>query len=90
MYSKEERETIILSNDEDRFWDVYSRQTRIFNKMSKLGVEPYKTEMEDGVMIAAYYKLDLNQVSFRKKVVLTEEQREKRKLNMLNNRKVVE
>lgn len=85
MYSKEERETILLNNDEDKEWDIYTRQPRVMKRMKDLNISPYKTETEDGVIIAAYYKLDLNQVSFRKKVVLSEEEKEKRRQNMIKN-----
>ena len=76
-----ERETIILTSDEDSEWTVYTCQQKIMTKMKKIGAEPYKTEKDsNGNVIANYYKIDFKQVSFRspsQKREMTEEQKQK-------------
>lgn len=82
----EERETIINLSDVDDQWEVYTCQKRIMTKLKKIGVEPYKIEFnKDGSILSAKYKVDYAQISFRKKIQLTEEQKEKRRQTMLNN-----
>lgn len=78
-----ERETIINISDEDDMWDVYTRQGKIMTKLKKIGVEPYKVEKdENGRIESAWYKLNYKQISFRKEIILTNEQKEKRRLHM--------
>lgn len=84
--SPEERETIILTSDAEKTWDVYTCQKKIMTKLQKIGVEPYDTQYdEEGNIISARYTVDFSQISFRKKTELTEEQKEKRRQIMLQN-----
>lgn len=77
----EERETIITLDDADsKIWNVFTMQRKIIHKLDKIGAKPYKVEKdsEDNI-ISAEYKLNYNQISFRKiseKRELTEEQRQ--------------
>jgi hypothetical protein len=78
-----ERETIINISDEDDMWDIYTRQGKIMTKLKKIGVKPYKVEKdEDERIVSAWYKLNYKQISFRKEIILTDEQKEKRRLHM--------
>ncbi|ASA22674.1 hypothetical protein [Paenibacillus donghaensis] len=63
MALAEERETVIRISDADDQWDIYSASSKVMNKMSKAGFEPYKTDSEGN----SYYKVGYEQVSFRKK-----------------------
>lgn len=74
-FSKEERETIITMCDDSDEVQVFTRQQRVMNKMSKLGIEPIDTLMEDDKIIQAEYILNRKQISFRKERQLTDEQR---------------
>lgn len=58
-----ERETICICNDETNEWEIYSASSKLQNKMSKAGFTPYKTDAEGN----EWYKVDYEQVSFRKK-----------------------
>jgi transcription initiation factor IIE alpha subunit len=78
-----ERETIINISDEDNMWDVYTRQGKIMTKLKNIGAVPYKVERDENNRIeSAWYKLNYKQVSFRKDIILSEEQKEKRRLHM--------
>jgi len=71
-YTAYERETTIVGNDEDRIWEIYTAQPTIMTKLKKAGMEPYWTETEPDVkgkprIIAAKYRLDWRQVTFRRK-----------------------
>ena len=79
-----ERETILQIDDESKQWEVYTRQSTMMTKLNKI-VKPYKTIKEDGRVIEAYYRLEPKQVSFRKIIEMTEEQRQKKRETMLNN-----
>lgn len=68
MYSAEERETIITTDDIDKKWCVYTRQKKIINKLSKLGYEMFDVELEDGNVVACWFVLDLGKITFRKAV----------------------
>jgi hypothetical protein len=58
-----ERETVCVCNDETNEWEIYSASSKLQNKMSKAGFIPYRTDEEGN----AWYKVDYEQVSFRKK-----------------------
>ncbi|HDK7195030.1 TPA: hypothetical protein PTV74_003337 [Clostridium botulinum] len=84
-----ERQTIIDTDDSVGYWTIYTCQGKIMTKIEKLGVEPYQVEKDkEGNIAAKYYKLDFKQVSFRKLIKLSEEEREKRKQTMLQNKKL--
>ena len=74
-----ERETIVSTNDEDKTWSVYTRQKKVINKLTKLGYEPLKVQVEDGKVVEAEFCLDLNKITFKKAIVnkreYTEEER---------------
>lgn len=60
-------------------WNVFTRQGKVMRKLDKIGVKPYKTiKDEDGRVIEAEYEVDFKQINFRKKIELTEEQRQTR------------
>lgn len=82
----EERETVILTSDNEKSWSVYTCQKKIMRKLEKIGAIAYDVQYdEEGGMVSARYKVDFNQISFRKKIELTEEQKEKRRQVMLQN-----
>lgn len=89
-----ERETVCVCNDETNEWEIYSASSKLRNKMSKAGFIPYKTDEEGNT----WYKVDYEQVSFRKKTeskrVLSPERKAalaenlaKGRLNRANNKK---
>lgn len=79
FYDKSERETHINTDDTMDYWNVYTRQSKVINKMAKLKVEPYRvTKDEEDRIVEAEYKVDLKQIGFRKLVELTEEQKKAR------------
>lgn len=83
----EERETIILSNDSSKVWEVYTMQQKIMNKMKSIGVEPTKTEKDnEGNIISCTYIIPYKQISFRKIIELTEEQKQAKSERMKNMR----
>lgn len=73
-----ERETVIVTNDEEKYWEVYTCQTKMINKLQKLGIEPYKTDILDGEIVGKYYKVPLENIKIGKKreVNLTDDQRQ--------------
>ena len=76
-YSAEERETVIVCDDVDRIWDVYTNQMLVINKLKKIGVEPYWSETEtndkgDTRITCAKYKLEYKQISMKKVFVPVE------------------
>ena len=78
-----ERETIILTNDEDGCWEIYTCQGKIMTKLKKIGAEPYEVKRnEEGRIYEAKYRLDYKQISFRKIIQLSDEQKEKRREHM--------
>lgn len=78
-YEKEERETHITTDDAMTTWNVFTRQGKIMRRLKKIGVEPCKVvKDEDGRIIEAEYEVDFKQINFRKKIELTEEQRQAR------------
>ena len=80
-FSPEEKETVILSSDADNQWDIYNMQKKIINKMTRLNIQPYKTDLdEEGNIIAAYYKIPFSQLSFRKSMQLSDDQKEKKRV----------
>jgi hypothetical protein len=77
-FTTEEQETVITTDEVDKFWHLYTRQSRIMTKMKRAGIKPYKVTEEDGRIIEAFYKFDYNQLSITKKKVkkeLTEKQK---------------
>lgn len=82
----EERETVILTSDNEKTWSVYTCQKKIMRKLEKIGAMAYDVQYdEEGNIISARFEVDYSQISFRKKIELTEEQKEKRRQVMLNN-----
>ena len=83
-----ERETIILTNDEDKHWDIYTCQGKIMTKLKKIGAEPYDVvKDEEGRVIEARYRLDYKQVSFRKLIELSSERKEELAERLKKSRK---
>ncbi|MET3209720.1 UNVERIFIED_CONTAM: hypothetical protein ABIC26_002667 [Paenibacillus sp. PvR008] len=62
-YTAIERETVCVCNDETNEWEIFSASSKLQNKMEKAGFEAYKVDAEGN----KYYKVDYEQVSFRKK-----------------------
>jgi uncharacterized protein with gpF-like domain len=73
-----ERETIIVTNDEEKYWEVCTSQTKIINKLEKLGIKAYKQDTMDGEVVTKYFKVPLVNIKIGKKreVNLSEEQRQ--------------
>ena len=77
--SKFERETLISTNDELDYYTIYSCQKKMWNRLERMNIEPYKIDKDsDGEIIAKYYRVPLNyvKISISKKRELTEEQKE--------------
>lgn len=69
-----EQETLIYQNASDRtIWYVYSDDAVRQRQMEKLGLELVKEEASGG----KHYRLPDNQLTLRRKRVLTEKQRQK-------------
>lgn len=65
--SSAERETVMLTNDEDNFYTITTIQQKMMTKMKKAEIEPYKTELdEDGKIFCLFYKVPYRQISIRK------------------------
>lgn len=76
-----ERETIILTSDGEKTYELYTCQQKIMNKMKKIGVKPFKIQKDDeGNIIACTYKLEYKQISFRKIVETSDETKEQRRI----------
>ena len=85
-FTAEERETIITTDETMSTWNIYTRSKKVMNKLKKINAIPYDTKLdEEGNIEEAQYALDYSQVSFRKKIILTEEQRQKKRETMLRN-----
>lgn len=63
-YSAEERETVCITNDEDKTWTIETYMQSIVTKLRKAGIEPDSIR-EDGRHL--YKNVPFNQVSFRSK-----------------------
>lgn len=89
----DERETILIYNDADKYWEIYSAVPKHMRKFDKLNYEVIKTETyDDGEVMAKFYKVPQNAISFRdhtKKKTLTDEQRAALAERMRNLRKSV-
>ncbi len=79
-YTAEERETHISTDDTMEYWDIYTTQRTMCTKIRKLkGVVILSEEItENGTAISGRYLLPLNQVSFRNKRAIDENERKKR------------
>lgn len=76
-FSREEKETIIRSDDASGKWEIYTIQSKIINRLKRVGLHPNKVDKYGG---AYYYDVDFNRISFRKESKgrkMTEEQRQK-------------
>jgi len=82
-----ERETVITFNDDESKATVYSCQRPIWTKMEKLGVEPTKTFRQGGLPIAYQYEVPKRWIKISKTRVVSEEHREKARINMTKLRK---
>jgi hypothetical protein len=78
-YLKEERETIIITDDVDKRWRLYTRQLTVINKMKKIGIKPVKKEIENQKIIYAEYVLEPKQITIRKLMKITENDKTERK-----------
>ena len=78
--SKDERETALIYNEADGFWEIYTAVPKHIRRFDKLKYECVKTEFyENGEVFAKFYKVPAKAISFRdpnKKRELTEEQRQ--------------
>lgn len=76
-YAKEERETVIRTDELMEHWDIFTAQRTFCTKIRNLkGVEILTEETtENGTVISGRYKLPLNQLSFRNHRALTVKQR---------------
>lgn len=73
-YTAEERESVLIANDDNKTWSIYSLQPTVINKLRKAGIQPFKVG-EDG---SHHYKdIPFNRVSFRAEStrVMSDEQR---------------
>lgn len=83
--SRMEQEVHILKTADEKEWMMYSSDPKYIRKMDKIGVSPYKKEKIDNDTYGYFYKIEEKQISFRKKRILTEEQKKKMKERMLSN-----
>jgi hypothetical protein len=85
-YTPAERETVINCCDETNTWNIYTLQTKVINKLRKLGIEPNKVDQYGAHY---YFNLKFNQVSFRsgKERRMTDEQRKAAGERLARNRK---
>ncbi|MDY8021166.1 hypothetical protein [Paenibacillus polymyxa] len=58
-----EREAVCVCNDETNKWEIFCSSGKLQNRMEKAGFEAYKIDSEGN----KYYRVDYEQVSFRKK-----------------------
>lgn len=83
--SRAEQETSVVKTADEKEWMIYSSDPKYIRKMNKIGVKPYKKEKIDNDTYGYFYKIEEKQISFRRKRILTEEQKKKMKERMLNN-----
>jgi hypothetical protein len=62
-YTAIERETLCICNDETNEWAIYAASSKMQTRMEKAGFIAYKEDVEGN----KWYKVDYEQVSFRKK-----------------------
>lgn len=74
MIPNDEKETSCTYDYETKQWNVYSSVPAHINKLTKLK-KPYWTEKEEGRVIAAKWKLEEKNISFRALVELSDERR---------------
>ena len=92
-FTKDERETILVYNEADGFWTIYSAVQSHIRKFDKLNYEvTHVDSYEDDTVAAKFYKVPKNAISFRdtsKKRNYTEAQRaamSERARKMVENR----
>ena len=92
-FTKDERETILVYNEADGFWTIYSAVQSHIRKFDKLNYEVTQVDSyEDDTVAAKFYKVPKNAISFRdtsKKRNYTDEQRaamSERARKMVENR----
>jgi hypothetical protein len=73
-YNADERETVLVFNDKEKIWDVYSTVGKHIRKLLELG-DMEVLESEDDRPIAVKGKLTEKQISMRKVRTMSEEQR---------------
>lgn len=76
----EEKETLITKQYKDDKWDIYTTEKPMMNKLEKIGLVAYKTDIdaETKEVVAKYYTIPLNRLTFakeRKKVEMSEERK---------------
>ena len=74
--SRLEQEVHISKTANEKEFSLYVTDPKFVRKMKRIGVDPYKQEKIDDDTYGYFYKLDEKQISFRKKRVLSEEQKE--------------
>lgn len=74
--SRLEQEVHISKTANEKEFSLYVTDPKFVRKMKRIGVDPYKQEKIDDDTHGYFYKLDEKQISFRKKRVLSEEQKE--------------
>lgn len=91
--TRDERETILVYNEADGFWTIYSAVQPHIRKFDKLNYEVTDVDLyEDNTVAAKFYKVPKNAISFRdtsKKRNYTDEQRaamSERAKKMINER----
>lgn len=79
---KEERETAVVFNEADGYWQIYSAIPHHIRKFDKLNYEvTFVDYYEDGVVAGKFYKVPKNTITFRdisKKTEISEEERMRR------------
>lgn len=84
--SRSEQEISIVKSANEKEFSLHVTDPKFVRKMKRIGVDPYKQEKIDGDTYGYFYKLDEKQISFRKKRVLSEEQKEILSYRMKNIR----
>lgn len=67
-YAIEERETVIRTDDQMKYWEVESRQRKFITKIKKINgcVILSEESTEKGIVFAGRYQIPIKSVSFRK------------------------
>ena len=88
-YSKEERETVITTDDCMDNWVIYTRQRKVMTKLLKLDsfTEKRRELSENGQMIELEGIIPFRNVSFRNLSKITEERRRELSESMKNIKK---
>lgn len=87
VLSRSEQEISIVKSANEKEFSLYVTDPKFVRKMKRIGVDPYKQEKIDDDTYGYFYKLDEKQIGFRKKRVLSEEQKEILSYRMKNIRK---